>query len=103
MVRMLLTFPLKMERHEPCASVAISMPLFSMFTPAKTGCLCFPNLEITRPLETGQGKLPLFELKLLESFIASGVDAKCFTEVEFAAFLSSSAMIRSISCCIFFL
>ena len=68
-----------------------------MFTPARTGCFCFPNLEIISPFETGHGKLPLFVLKLLESFIASGVEAKSIAAFVLVAFLSSSAMMRSIS------
>ena len=84
-----------------CGSVAISTPLFSITTPESTGCFCFPNFEITNPFATGHGNFPLLDVKLLDKAIASGVDANALLEPELLAFRNSSAIIRSISFCIF--
>ena len=64
---------------------------------------CFPYFREIYPFSTGHGSFPLFEIKLFDNILASGVRAKSLDEVFFFLFDSAIALaiIFSISLSIF--
>ena len=65
-------------------------PLLLMVVVRTTGWRCVPNLCVTIPFSTGQGKRPLLETKLAARALASGVNTK--PTVFVPAFLFDAAI-----------
>ena len=86
------TTPSNTARTSSPILVAIRTPLLLIVKDRSIGDGLFPYLNLTTPLATGHGSLPLLEVKFAAKIFCSGVNENTFDFEDFPAFLLEAAI-----------